>query len=372
VEGSKIRIMPDVHAGAGCVIGFTAEMKGMVIPNLIGVDIGCGMLCIDITGLNIDLNSIDNTIHNHVPAGHENNDVELTSWDNYKKLLCYDKLKNKGNFGKAIGSLGGGNHFIEINKSDTGVHFLVIHSGSRNMGKQVAEYYQNMAVEEQKGSSVFLENREFTVRSLKAQGRQSEIQGTLKTMDAEYAKRLPAYPKELCFLTGQHMDDYLHDMKICQSYASLNRETIANTILKSLNINLTVIDHFETVHNYINFKDGIMRKGAVSARAGERLIVPINMRDGSLICVGKGDEDWNYSAPHGAGRIMSRSQAKRDFDMPEYETAMDGIYTTCVNPSTLDESPMAYKPMEEIIANIGDTVDIVERIIPIYNFKAGE
>lgn len=373
-EGSKIRIMPDVHAGAGCVIGFTAEMENMVIPNLIGVDIGCGLLCTDITGSNIDLTKIDEHIHSAVPAGHDNNDIELTAFDSYKDLLCYEKLKNQSNFGKAIGSLGGGNHFIEINKSDTGQHYLVIHSGSRNLGKQVAEYYQNLAVEEQKGSTEFLRNKESTILSLRNQGRQSEIQKTLKEMDAQYTSKNPSYPRELCFLTGNSMKNYLHDMRICQEYASVNRYVIARIILMAIDGigDVRKYSHLETIHNYIDFKDDIMRKGAVCARLGKRLIIPINMQYGSLLCVGKGNEDWNFSAPHGAGRLMSRGEARRSISMDDYIFSMNDVYTSCITESTLDESPMAYKSAEEIIDNIKDTVEVVETIRPIYNFKAGE
>ena len=372
-EGSKIRIMPDVHAGAGCVIGFTAEMKDKVIPNLIGVDIGCGMLCIDITGLNIDLNRIDKFIHDQIPAGHNNNDTELTNYKTYENVLCYEHLKNQGTFGKAIGSLGGGNHFIEINESDAGRRYLVIHSGSRNLGKQVAEYYQNVAVDIWKGGGISrASNRKMIIDDLKTIGKGYEIAETLKAYDEQWKKTNPRYPRELCFLFGKYMQDYLHDMKICQRYASLNRLTIADTVLTSMNANILGLPNFETIHNYINFKDNIMRKGAVSAHANEKLIIPINMQYGSLVCVGKGNSDWNNSAPHGAGRLMSRGEAKRSISMADYKASMNDVYTSCVTEDTLDESPMAYKSAEEIIANIQDTVEIVGRIRPIYNFKAGE
>lgn len=371
VTDAKIRIMPDVHAGAGCVIGFTADLKDMVIPNLIGVDIGCGMLCIDVTELDFSLSEVDIFIHENIPSGRYNNERELTDF-NYRDVFCLGYLKNQGTFGKAIGSLGGGNHFIEINKSESGRKYLVIHSGSRNLGKQVADFYQNIAIEELKGSDEFIENREFTINSLKSQGRQNEIQKTLKEMDAEYSHRNPPYPRELCFLSGGSMQDYLHDMMICQEYASMNRFTMAQTILRFLHSDIFEVNSFETIHNYINFEDGIMRKGAVSAKNGENLIIPINMRDGSLLCVGKGNSDWNQSAPHGAGRLMSRHEAKRKVSMDDYFNSMKGIYTSSVNNDTLDESPMAYKPMQEIIDNIQDTVEIVDIIKPIYNFKASE
>jgi tRNA-splicing ligase RtcB len=332
VKGANIRIMSDVHAGAGCVIGFTADLQEMVIPNLIGVDIGCGMLVTDVTDLDIDIEKLDNYIHANIPAGFSIHQQAQTKYTDFKNILCFDELYKNERFALGIGTLGGGNHFIELDRSDeTGKIYLVIHTGSRNMGKQVADYYQQMAI---------------------------ELHGN-------------DYPKNLCFLSGDKMKEYLHDMKICQEYAIENRKQIAKSILSNLNGKFDSLDNFTTVHNYMNFEDGIMRKGAVSARKGERLIIPMNMRDGSLLCVGKGNSDWNFSAPHGAGRIMSRGQAKRTISMEDYENSMDGIYTTCVSKGTLDESPMAYKPMEEIINNIGDTVEIVDIVKPVYNFKAG-
>jgi len=330
VDGANIRIMSDVHAGAGCVIGFTADLKDMVIPNLIGVDIGCGMMVLDITDLNIDIRALDKFVHANIPSGFENHLFHRTNYQEYIKILCFDKLYKNFRFGLGIGSLGGGNHFIEVDHSDkTGKSYLVIHTGSRNMGKQVADYYQKIAIDKQTASQ-----------------------------------------KDLCFLTGSDMENYLHDMKLCQEYAIKNRETIAQLIINNFKP-FADVDTFTTVHNYINFDDGIMRKGAVSAKSGERLIIPMNMRDGALLCVGKGNADWNESAPHGAGRIMSRGEAKRTINLDDYKESMEGIYTTCVNRGTLDESPMAYKPMEEIIDNIGDTVEIVDIVKPVYNFKAG-
>jgi tRNA-splicing ligase RtcB (3'-phosphate/5'-hydroxy nucleic acid ligase) len=372
-QGANIRIMPDTHAGAGCVIGFTAKLTDKIIPNLIGVDIGCGMLVVDITGLKIDLNSIDNIIHDKVPAGHDINSDELTKFKLYETLLCHDHLKNQGNFGKALGSLGGGNHFIEINESNSGKHYLVIHSGSRNLGKQVAEFYQRMAIDLWKnGGTDHVAERRGIVDALRSIGKGYEIPDALAEHDKRFKAAHPQYPADLCFLFGQTMLDYWNDMEICQLYASINRTTMADTILTALGSRVQEHDFFETVHNYINSDDNIMRKGAVSANKGERLIIPINMRDGSLLCVGKGNEDWNNSAPHGAGRLMSRSEAKKKIAMHEYRSSMDGIYTSCVTEETLDESPMAYKPMQEIIDNIQPTVDITEIIKPIYNFKAGE
>lgn len=331
VDGANIRIMSDVHAGAGCVIGFTANLRDMVIPNLIGVDIGCGMLVVDITDLNINIQDLDKFIHANIPAGFEIHSKPKTGYDEYKNILCFEKLYKNERFGLAIGTLGGGNHFIEVDHSDkTDKSYLVIHTGSRNMGKQVADYYQKIAIEKQTASQ-----------------------------------------KDLCYLTGLDKDNYLHDMKICQEYAVINRNTITSLIFAHFNVKLSDLDSFTTIHNYINFDDDIMRKGAVSAQKFETLIIPMNMRDGSLICTGKGNSDWNFSAPHGAGRIMSRGQAKREISLDDYKKSMEGIYTTCVSQGTLDESPMAYKPMDEIISNIGDTVEIVDIVKPVYNFKAG-
>ena len=373
VEGSSIRIMPDVHAGAGCVIGFTANLTDKVIPNLVGVDIGCGMLVIDITGLNIHLDQIDDYIHSEIPAGHNNNDAELTTFKKHETVACYNGLRNQGEFGKAIGSLGGGNHFIEINETSHGKHYLVIHSGSRNLGKQVAEYYQREAIDFWKnGGMDYREQREIIIADLKNQKRGADIPGALADYEKLFRATSPTYPAALCFLVGEKRDAYLNDMQICQSYASVNRYTMAKRILRFMGADILSRHVFETVHNYVNFKDGIMRKGAVSAREGENLIIPMNMRDGSLLCVGKGNADWNYSAPHGAGRLMSRSEAKRRITLDEYRGTMNDVFTSCLTADTLDEAPQAYKPMEEIIANIEPTVEVVEQIKPIYNFKAGE
>jgi RNA-splicing ligase RtcB len=373
VEGSQIRIMSDVHAGAGCVIGFTANITDKVIPNLVGVDIGCGMLVIDITGLHIRLDHIDDYIHNEIPAGHNNNDAELTTFKTYETMLCYENLRNSGEFGKAIGSLGGGNHFIEINETDHGKHYLVIHSGSRNLGKQVAEYYQKEAINFWKNGGLdYQEQRRLIIEGLRSIQKGYEIPDALEAYEKQYRAASPLYPPALCFLTNDKKDAYLNDMQICQAYASVNRYTMAKRILHFMGVDILSHNTFETIHNYVNFKDGIMRKGAVSARKDEMLIIPMNMRDGSLLCIGKGNADWNYSAPHGAGRLMSRSEAKRNITMDEYRGTMNDVFTSSLTEATLDEAPQAYKPMEEIIANIEPTVEILEQIKPIYNFKAGE
>lgn len=373
VSGCKIRIMPDCHAGAGCVIGFTADLGEKVIPNIAGVDIGCGMLVVELGKINIDLEELDKVIRQYVPSGMSVHKDIKVEFNKFKDLHCYNNLKKIPWLEKSIGTLGGGNHFIEVNKDENGNLYLVIHTGSRNLGKQVAEYYQDMAVELLSGKDDLAEKKAQLIKEYKQQGKQKLIQTELKKLEEEYRKKQPKYPKDLCFLTGVHREKYLHDMKICQEFANLNRVAIANTILKHMfDAKLEDFSHFETIHNYINFTDNIIRKGAISAYKGEKVLIPMNMRDGSLLCVGKGNPDWNYSAPHGAGRIMSRAQAKQVISIEEYKKSMEGIYTTSVDGHTIDEAPMVYKPMHEIIENIQDTVESIKILKPIYNFKAGE
>ena len=371
VEGCKVRIMPDTHAGAGCVIGFTADLHEKVIPNIVGVDIGCGMLTVELGKVSIDLEELDKIINKYVPSGKNVHQGRIEKFEDLKNLYCYRSLKDTKRIERSIGSLGGGNHFIEIDEDNGNNKYLVIHSGSRNLGTQVASYYQNLAIDLCSGKEDYFIKRDELIESFKAQGKRKEIQKELKNLKKKYDELVPKYPKELCFLTGKYREEYLHDMNICQEYAVLNRNTISNIILNKLfNKSLEDFNSFNTTHNYINFKDNIIRKGSVSAYKGEKLLIPINMRDGSLICIGKGNSEWNYSAPHGAGRLMSRTKAKEVLDLDEFKASMEGIYTSSVNEYTLDEAPMVYKPMEEIINNIGDTVDIIKIIKPIYNFKA--
>jgi len=374
VSGAKVRIMPDTHAGAGCVIGFTADLGKKVIPNLVGVDIGCGMQVVKLGNIGVDLNELDSFIHKSIPSGHNIYESSLVRFGQIESLFCFDYLKNINKFNRAIGTLGGGNHFIELDMDDYGDVYLVIHSGSRNLGKQVADFYQDVAVDFCKESSFSLKDlRDKAIESLKKEGKQHLISSKLKEIEEYYSELQPKYPKELCFLEGLNRDQYLHDMEVCQEYASLNRKTMANVILEELlGSNLEDHEEFETIHNYISFHDGIIRKGAVSAYEGEELIIPINMRDGSIIAKGKGNSDWNFSAPHGAGRLMGRMEAKRSLSMSEFSSSMEGVFSTTVNESTLDEAPMAYKPMQEIIDNIQDTVEIIDVIKPIYNFKSVE
>lgn len=362
----KVRIMPDVHAGAGCVIGFTADLGNKVIPNVVGVDIGCGMLTVCLGNIDIDFNKLDSVIRENVPSGmqvHESVQEDVGSTG----LKCWQSLRNVDWLNRSLGTLGGGNHFIEIDEDNEDNKYLVIHTGSRNLGKQVCDYYQNLAVSNLIGKNKLQNDIAELVKEYKNNGRDSEIENAIKKLKSE--RKEYNIPKELCYLVGLDREDYLHDMKICQRFAELNRYRIAKAIMG--NMGWEMLDSFETVHNYIG-DDNIVRKGAIAAYKGQRVLIPMNMRDGCIIGIGKGNEDWNFSAPHGAGRIMSRNAARENISMEEYKSSMKDIYSTCVNKSTIDESPMAYKPMEEIVDNIKDTVEIEQIIKPIYNFKAGE
>ena len=365
IEGSKIRIMPDVHAGAGCTIGTTMTIKDKCCPNLVGVDIGCGMHVSILKEDALDLEKLDRIIHEQIPSGFNirNSEHPHTCITRLDQLICKDHVDILRAY-LSLGTLGGGNHFIEVDKDDDGRLYLVIHSGSRHLGLEVAGYYQRLAEKQVCGRDE-ASIAEWIVK-MKSEGRHSEISDGLKKIKASTIK----IPKELAYVSGQLFEDYIHDMKIVQEYAFFNRLAISDTILAYLDVCCEY--QFTTIHNYIDTDHMILRKGAVSAREGERLLIPINMRDGSLLCVGKGNPDWNYSAPHGAGRLMSRSKAKETFSMDEFARSMDGIYTTSVGVDTLDECPMAYKPIDSIINNIGDTVEVSKIIKPVYNFKAGE
>lgn len=367
----KVRIMPDVHAGKGCVIGFTADLGDKVIPNIVGVDIGCGILCVELGNIELDLEKLDKIINEYIPAGRNIREHKLINFEKINELYCLRELKETKKFNRAIGTLGGGNHFIEIDVDDENNKYLVIHTGSRNLGKQVAEYYQNLAIQLCSGKEEMFNKKEEIIRTYKEQGRKSEIQKALKELELKYKENKPNLPNELCYLEGKYREMYLHDMKICQEYAMLNRQYIASEILINMGIYTnSLTPAFTTIHNYISFDDNIVRKGAISAKKGEKVLIPINMRDGSIIAIGKGNEDWNSSAPHGAGRIMSRKKAKETFKLDEFKESMKDIYSTSVVEETIDESPMVYKTMQEIIDNTKDTVDIEKIIKPIYNFKA--
>lgn len=371
----KVRIMPDVHAGAGCVIGFTADLGEKVIPNIVGVDIGCGMLTVELGNIDLDLATVDQIIRAKVPSGRNVHEGRPFAFDRLKELRCYRELKDTKRLERSIGTLGGGNHFIEVDVDEDGTKYLIIHTGSRNLGKQVAEYYQNLAIEIMQGKDELYAKQEQLIAEYKAQGRRKEIQKAIKELHRKFNPNPLNIPKDLCYLTGKYREDYLHDMEICQHFASLNRYHIANTIVGDLfgaDIAYWKLPMFETIHNYIEFGTNMVRKGAISAKAGEPLLIPINMRDGCILGKGKGNDDWNCSAPHGAGRIMSRSKAKEVVSLKEFEDSMQGIFTTSVGQSTIDEAPMVYKPMTEIVENIADTVEIMKIIKPIYNFKASE
>lgn len=369
----KIRVMPDVHAGKGCVIGFTADLGEMVIPNIVGVDIGCGMLTVELGNIDLDLAAADSVIRKHVPSGKRVHEGRIVRYPRLMELHCYRELNDAKRLERSIGSLGGGNHFIEIDIDEDGNKYLVIHTGSRNLGKQVAEIYQKLAVELLSGKDKLFAEQQRIIDEYKAAGRRTEIQAAIKELHRSFVASECNIPPHLCYLTGEYRQKYLDDMRICQEFAVLNRRTIADLITTNLfGKPVSEFPSFETIHNYIDLDNNIVRKGAVSAREGEKLIIPINMRDGSLICVGKGNPDWNFSAPHGAGRLFSRTAAKERFTVEEFMKSMDGIYTTSVNLSTLDECPMAYKSMEDIVSNITPTAEILRVIKPLYNFKAGE
>lgn len=371
VSGSKIRIMPDTHAGAGCVIGTTMTLTDKVCCNLVGVDISCGMLTIKLKEKRLNLPELDSVIKKYVPFGGDIHE-EAVAYSNIEDMVCAKAVDIERGY-KSLGSLGGGNHFIEVDKSDAGDLYLVIHTGSRHLGIEVCNYYQEAgykALQEKVTGGSFKDFSDALIEKLKAEGRKKEISTELAKLKAEFKMKNPSIPYELAYVEGDNFKNYIHDMKIMKEHAEINRATIAKIILKKAKLH--EVERFETVHNYIDTDNMILRKGSVSAQKGERLLIPINMRDGSLICIGKGNSDWNFSAPHGAGRLMSRSKAKESISMSDFKKSMEGIYTSCVNTSTIDESPMAYKPMEEIIENIKDTVEIVDIIKPIYNFKASE
>lgn len=369
-KSCKVRIMPDTHAGKGCVIGFTADLGDKVIPNIVGVDIGCGMQTIYLGKVDLDLQKLDVTIRKFVPCGRNVHDGRIVKFPKILDLYCYRDLKETKRFERSIGTLGGGNHFIEVDTDDEGNKYLIIHTGSRNLGKQVADHYQELAFEIMKGKDKLLEEQEQIIKEYKEQGKRSEIQKAVADLKRNYKEKNINIPKELCYLSGKYRDAYLHDMKICQEFAEINRWTIARLILDNMGLNS--IGDFQTIHNYIDHNSNIVRKGAISAKKDELLVIPINMRDGCILGRGKGNDDWNCSAPHGAGRLMSRTKAKQVLAMHDYETSMNGIYTTSVNADTLDEAPMAYKSLDEIIECIQDTVKIEKILKPIYNFKASD
>ena len=362
--GSRIRIMPDVHAGKGCTIGTTMTVTDKAVPNLVGVDIGCGMYTVALGNVELDLPKLDEITH-FIPSGKRVWDGRQERFD-LTELRCYRNLKDSERLERSLGTLGGGNHFIEVDRASDGTNYLVIHSGSRNLGKQVAEYYQQLAIDLNHGKEEYFQKKDALIAEYKAAGRKSEIQAALKAL--RWTERKVDVPDELCFLYGTYLEDYLHDVELCQRFATRNRELMAEIIL--FRLGLEQKDAFHTVHNYIDTNEMILRKGAVAAHEGEKLLIPINMRDGSVLAVGKGNPEWNYSAPHGAGRILSRTDARAKLDLAAYKKAMEGIYTTSVSQATIDEAPMAYKSLEDILDVIRESVNVIDVIKPIYNFKA--
>jgi len=375
-KGQSIRIMPDAHSGKGCVIGTTMTIKDKVVPNLVGVDIGCGVLCSLVGGINYNgkLKEIDERIREAVPLGFNVRKESYKSLGSGRRIPDSEYLKNLRIRDKidleyvmrSEATLGGGNHFIELDIDESGLLYIVVHTGSRNLGKVVAEHYQERAYADLKK---YDSRRTELIQELKASGREKEIQNALKN--------IPSVPRELAYCEGKLLDDYLNDMKIVQEWASWNRRMIAleiEYILLEASEGFVSKYHSEgiidTVHNYIDTEMMILRKGAVSARECEKLIIPMNMKDGSFICKGLGNSNWNWSAPHGAGRIFSRSAAKKFISLDEYRKSMKGIFSTSVNESTLDESPMAYKQAADILCAIEPTVIIEKKLIPIYNLKA--
>ena len=366
--GSKIRIMPDVHAGKGCTIGTTMTITDKAVPNIVGVDIGCGMYTVELGKVDIDFIRVDEAAH-YIPSGREVWEGRMERFD-LTGLCCYRDLKQAKRLERSLGTLGGGNHFIEVDVASDGTKYLVIHSGSRNLGKQVAELYQNLAVDLSAGKEDYFEKRQEIIRTYKEQGRRSEIQTALKHLERQFSAKEPALPADLCYLYGTYLADYLHDVDICQKFAKRSRERMAEIILERTG--LTARSAFHTIHNYIDTEEMILRKGSIAAHTNELVLIPINMRDGSVLARGKGNPEWNYSAPHGAGRLMSRTKARETLDLAAYQKTMEGIYTTSVNEATIDEAPMAYKSLEDIMDVIHDSVDVMEVLKPIYNFKASE
>lgn len=363
-EGSRIRIMPDVHAGKGCTIGTTMTIRDKAVPNIVGVDIGCGMYTVKLGKAKLDLERLDAAAH-YIPSG-------LNVWDqpqepfDLEALRCHSSLQNTSRLACSLGTLGGGNHFIEVDMAADGTKYLVVHSGSRNLGKQVAEHYQRRAVSMHNGREAKQARRSALIAQYQAEGRTDELEAAVQALSKEdHRSKLP---DDLCYVYGSALEDYLHDVEICQRFARKNRERMARILLERTGIEAE--DAFHTIHNYIDTEERILRKGAIAAHAGERVLIPINMRDGSVLAVGRGNPEWNYSAPHGAGRILSRSAARSQLSLEEYRREMEGIYTTSVNEATLDEAPMAYKSLSDILDVIAESVDVQEVLKPIYNFKA--
>lgn len=367
-RGSRIAIMPDVHFGKGCTIGTTMTVSDKICPNIVGVDIGCGMYTVKLKDRELDFEKLDEACR-YIPSGANVWEGRMERFD-LTELKCFRSLNRTKRLGRSLGTLGGGNHFIEVDRATDGSYYLVIHSGSRNLGKQVAEHYQQLAVDLHSGKEDYFRQKDEIISTYKEQGRRSEIQNALEKLKKDIKSAEPDVPNDICWLYGSFMDDYLHDVAVCQRFARRNRELMAEIILERTGIRAD--GAFHTIHNYVDVDEMILRKGSIAAHEGEKVLIPINMRDGSVIAIGKGNPDWNYSAPHGAGRIMSRTQAKKDIDLGDYRASMEGIYSTSINASTLDEAPMAYKSLEDIIDVIRDSVDVIDIMKSVYNFKASD
>ena len=386
-KNEKVRIMPDVHSGKGCVIGFTSTIGDKIIPNIVGVDLYCGMLLVKLGNVELDLAKVDEVVKNKIPSGFQvHKEMELTEelknlYAEIENMKCFEYLSYNNQIKYGIGTLGGGNHFIEIDVDSVGNKYLVVHSGSRNLGNQVARIYMERAISHCHGGNLTTDERKEIIEKLKKEGRTTEIEAALK--EAKRIAKDNEIEKDLCYLEGKDKEEYLSDIKVCYKYAHMSRQKMAYEIVKGIFGNAEVIGDkffvngeelysFETLHNYIDLEHNIIRKGAISAQKDEVILIPINMRDGSLICKGLGNEDWNCSAPHGAGRLMSRKKAKEIISMEEYKNSMKDIYSTTVDVTSIDEAPQAYKPIEEIKECIKPTVEILEQITPIYNYKATE
>lgn len=373
IEKSKVRIMPDCHAGKGCVIGTTMTIQDKIVPNLVGVDIGCGMLTVSLGKKEISLKDLDDFINGNIPSGFRIRDKAVKTNIKLEDLVCYNSLKDKRDyFYYSLGTLGGGNHFIEIDRDEEGNQYLIIHSGSRNLGQCVANLYQKIAIQSLEENVLNQQNIQAMVEKLKEEGKQADIGIYLSKVKKEAKKQISLIDKELAYLEGEKMKHYLQDMKLCQEFAVENRENMARDILSFLGLDFDSLEHYQTIHNYIDFRDNILRKGAVSCYKGEKITIPINMKDGTLFAIGKGCEDYNFSAPHGAGRILSRKQAKDSITLEAFKESMEGIYSTSVCENTIDESCFAYKGIDSILDNIKDTCEVVKIVKPIYNFKAHE
>jgi len=362
-QGANTRIMPDVHAGAGICIGYTAKLTDRVVPYFIGVDIGCGMRVayLDVETDSIDFDRLDKVIRRNVPSGFSIRKYpsKLVNQIDLSNLKCFSHLKNINKFYRAVGTLGGGNHFIEVNVDENGQVYLVVHTGSRNLGKQVADYYQNLAYEQRMKEGAI--DKDKIILHYRQMGRHAEIEDVLKNLPPVIIDKNTAYLEE------QSRDDYLHDMGICQRYSTLNRRAIINSI--AVGMRWKINKEIETLHNYIDLEYGYIRKGAVSAKLDETLIIPMNMSYGSVLCRGLGNPEWNYSAPHGSGRKMSRKNARKNINMESYEDSMKDVFSTCVSKETLDEAPMAYKDPKVIIEDMKNTVEVLHHLRPIYNYK---